>query len=193
MKIMQYVPKDVVVEKLAINLDFNDIINYCKTSKKYNKIICNNNIFWHKYIHNKFNIKCESVDIKRLQNIAYWLDYLEKNNIPFKGIPEYQEPKKIFWWLDKFKEIKQLHLNGNTNMAIQKLVGLKSKIKKELILPVHPELLSDFEAFINDIIYYYEHERTDIAKFLLNEFLGSQNNNSFDNNFIKVMLTYGGF
>ena len=92
MKIMQYVPKDVVVEKLAINLDFNDIINYCKTSKKYNKIICNNNIFWHKYIHNKFNIKCESVDIKRLQNIAYWLDYLEKNKILSKeGITFYKK------------------------------------------------------------------------------------------------------
>lgn len=85
---MENVPKDVIVEKLALKLDFNDVINYCKSSKKYNVMICNNNLFWIKYIYYNFNIKFDirnkNLVIEELKNAAFWLDYLKKNRIHFK-------------------------------------------------------------------------------------------------------------
>lgn len=35
-----------IISDLALSLDINNIINLCKTSKRFNDVICNNNLFW---------------------------------------------------------------------------------------------------------------------------------------------------
>ena len=42
---MNRLPKDLVT-KLALELDNKDLTNYCRSSKKFNNMICNNYTFW---------------------------------------------------------------------------------------------------------------------------------------------------
>ena len=42
---MNHLPKDIII-KLALELDLPSILNYCRSSKKFNNMVCNNYTFW---------------------------------------------------------------------------------------------------------------------------------------------------
>ena len=42
---MNHLPKDLVIQ-LALELDLPSILNYCRSSKKFNHMICDNYTFW---------------------------------------------------------------------------------------------------------------------------------------------------
>ena len=51
---METLPKDILFE-IALELSGKDLIQLCKTSKKY-KYICDSNIFWRKKIYKDYNL-----------------------------------------------------------------------------------------------------------------------------------------
>ena len=52
---MERLPKDVLVE-IALGLDVWEVLEFCQTSKKTNKLICQNKFFWGKYNQKKCGI-----------------------------------------------------------------------------------------------------------------------------------------
>lgn len=49
-------PKDILVS-IAIELDFPQIVNFCKTSKRFNESICKNENFWISKLNKDYEIK----------------------------------------------------------------------------------------------------------------------------------------
>jgi len=51
---MDSLPNDIIV-KIAIDLNINDAMHLCSTSKKYERLICDNKNFWHQRLENDFD------------------------------------------------------------------------------------------------------------------------------------------
>lgn len=69
-----YLPDETILQT-ALDLPLNNILNFCLTNDRFNRIICNDNFFWkNKFIKDYGNIETE--------NITNWkLLYLNTNNI----------------------------------------------------------------------------------------------------------------
>lgn len=86
---MERIPKDLIVEKFALEMDYNNIIKHCLLSKKYNNLICNNRGFWEKVIKKynlndlyNFNIKQKSIQkLKRYYKIYSEPDIYNKQQL----------------------------------------------------------------------------------------------------------------
>ena len=73
---MESLPKDLLIQ-LALELDLPSILNYCRSSKKFNNLICNNYTFWmNKHIRdfnwNYTGPKTLSAIKESYKNLSYW-------------------------------------------------------------------------------------------------------------------------
>lgn len=87
---MEKLPKDVTQE-MALNLSPPDLVEFCASSKQYNKIICQSETFWRR--------KLEKDYPEAVYDISYSPD---KTNIIKKQI---ENPKQVY--IDKFTSISR--------------------------------------------------------------------------------------
>jgi hypothetical protein len=52
--ISKEIPKDILIQ-LALELDILSLLNFCKSSKRFNTITCQNNLFWFNKLNKDFN------------------------------------------------------------------------------------------------------------------------------------------
>lgn len=88
--------KDIIV-KIALELDINDIGKLCKTSKIFNKYICDNQFFW----YNKIKRDYPEVLLEKGENYKELYRNISKNieiniHISIHGYNEEGEEKEIF-------------------------------------------------------------------------------------------------
>ena len=50
MDYFELIPNDQII-KIALNLSLNDIYYYCQVNKRFNDIICENELFWKQKIN----------------------------------------------------------------------------------------------------------------------------------------------
>ena len=62
------VPKDLVIQ-IALDLSLSDLINWCLTSKKFNKIICDNEFWYLKFVKTYSQQVANGIKIN-----AHWRD-----------------------------------------------------------------------------------------------------------------------
>ncbi len=52
---MERLPNDMVIY-LALTMDLPEVISLCKLSQKFNRLVCNNNIFWQSKLRKDYNV-----------------------------------------------------------------------------------------------------------------------------------------
>lgn len=100
---MEKLNKDEIIS-IAILLDFPDILNFCKTNRKIERAVCENNDFW----RNKITQKFPEVDISNL-TVDDWKDFyidysisklpVEKDYLKYID-PEYIKEEFVYFLLE---------------------------------------------------------------------------------------------
>lgn len=64
-------PSDIIM-LIAMEFDLPDILTYCKLSKRFNKTICDNNIFWMNKLRKDYPF-VDIIDVKEYKNLYEYL------------------------------------------------------------------------------------------------------------------------
>ena len=54
---MELLPKDLLVDKIALELSPSDVLNLCLTVTRFSEIICNSDVFWRNKLLRDFNVR----------------------------------------------------------------------------------------------------------------------------------------
>lgn len=117
---MEGLNKDLIIF-LALDLDLITLIKLCATNKKFNNLICNNNIFWMNRLHqdypntlNKFskdsNFKKIYISLKN-KVVKYYTYVIENEDPNIINISDY---------VKKFKELRNIRLKIYETNTIEK-------------------------------------------------------------------------
>ena len=88
---MESLPKDVVQE-MALNLSPADLIEFCTSSKKYNKILCESETFWRRKLE------------KDYPEVVYQVQHKIGGDVSIV-VKRIKNPKELY--INKFKHISQ--------------------------------------------------------------------------------------
>ena len=121
---LQMLDKNLLIE-MSLNLNVKDLASLCRTSKRMNEFICNNNLFWRKKLDRDYD------------NIAG--EFAIDSN--FKEIYESLQKSYIFT-IEYFDKV-----DPNWRKKIVKLVIIISIIRDVLSFQIYPEYNIEFEYF----------------------------------------------
>ena len=62
------IPNDVII-LLALEFNDKDILNYCKTNKRFNRLICQNWDFWYQKILKEFKYDAKVKDLDKIKTL----------------------------------------------------------------------------------------------------------------------------
>ena len=68
--------RDIIIS-LALEYDLPTLLNYCRTSKRINDLVCNNNLFWVLKLKKDFDISPEDISLKEKKDKMYAKKYYE--------------------------------------------------------------------------------------------------------------------
>jgi len=79
-------PTDVIIH-MALDLSLPDLISLCQTSKRFNRIVCDNNIYWLNRLIKEYNIDTDSIPIKYTSNKKYTAKEYYEHMVKYSNIP----------------------------------------------------------------------------------------------------------
>ena len=126
---MERLPKDLVT-KLALELDLSDILNYCRSSKKFNNAVCDNFNFWRRKYYKEMGY--EYTGEKTLTAIKAQFEMLNSVKLTVHRPILVKEP------------LKEFLLSANYGENTDKIKSIISGLLQENILsvPIIGNLLS---------------------------------------------------
>lgn len=98
------VPKNVLIQTI-IDLDVEDILSLCRTNKKLNQDVCENDTFWAKKLQKDFHIRYKSSSPRSAKSIYEQVSYdfdQAVNQILWEGYP-----RKMRMLLEKTGYLKE--------------------------------------------------------------------------------------
>lgn len=116
---MENFPRDMIIQ-LALEYDLSTIMNFCRTSKRMNTIICDNNIFWINKLNKDFNIQVQ--DIENFKNFVL-NDQLLPDGVKSKELNIHTKQEKfakeyyieLSIWINDYPDINKLLFDAIQN------------------------------------------------------------------------------
>lgn len=161
---MENVPKDIINE-LALNLSLKDIKSFCLTSKKFNNIVCDSELFWKKKLfkdHPNINIQ----NVRKFKKLYF---YLNENTEKEMIFPEFYSNKNVYIRSSLFLNIlNKLDIGDNKKEYVTEIVGNFGEIYKIIIKSNFPSnfLLQRIKEGKNEVSSILLNNKNDI--FILN-------------------------
>jgi len=122
---METLPKDVLLFKLAMNLDPKDILNLCFTSSRFNFLICNSEELWRTKLKQDYGLKYNDLNSKNVYKRIYEnKKYCEETynlNTARSGIPN------ILYKVPYFLKEQEIEMNPTDYSVFDDLVTKRFK------------------------------------------------------------------